>query len=206
MVMILSDIKLSNRVLAAGIKGKTMRKNMRTANQGGFVSANILWHDSLRQYEVGIVPMLRAAWADLESTYEATYGGAYGFLMEDPKDHAAVFADGVVAYDGTNWRLYKRYQPPRSTSYVDRKITRPKEGAQIKVNGTLSVGSSADPETGIVTLAGGAGSGDEITWAGDFYVPVHFSSDVIDWTILRGGAYDNRLVAGPSVVIDEVRE
>lgn len=45
-----------------------------------------------------------------------------------------------------------------------------------------------------------------LTWSGDFYVPVHFANDEIDWEVLVGGPYDNRVVAGPSVVLQEVRE
>ena len=45
-----------------------------------------------------------------------------------------------------------------------------------------------------------------LTWSGEFYVPVHFANDDIDWEVLVGGTYDNRIVAGPSVVLQEVRE
>jgi uncharacterized protein (TIGR02217 family) len=50
------------------------------------------------------------------------------------------------------------------------------------------------------------GVGATLTWDGDFYVPVHFANDEIDWEVLVGGTYDNRVVAGPSVVLQEVRE
>jgi uncharacterized protein (TIGR02217 family) len=45
-----------------------------------------------------------------------------------------------------------------------------------------------------------------LTWSGEFYVPVHFANDDIDWEIMVAGTYDNRVVAGPSVVLQEVRE
>jgi hypothetical protein len=45
-----------------------------------------------------------------------------------------------------------------------------------------------------------------LTWEGDFYVPVHFIDDSIDWELSRGGDYDDRIVAGPSCVLLEIRE
>jgi hypothetical protein len=45
-----------------------------------------------------------------------------------------------------------------------------------------------------------------LTWSGDFYVPVHFANDEIDWEMILGGTYDTRLIAGPSVTLQEVRE
>ena len=45
-----------------------------------------------------------------------------------------------------------------------------------------------------------------LTWTGSFYVPVHFQDDVIDWDMAAGGSLDNRLLAGPSVNLMEVRE
>ena len=45
-----------------------------------------------------------------------------------------------------------------------------------------------------------------LTWDGGFYVPVQFANDEIDWDLVRSGAYDTRLMAGPSVTLLEVRE
>jgi uncharacterized protein (TIGR02217 family) len=45
-----------------------------------------------------------------------------------------------------------------------------------------------------------------LTWAGSFYIPVHFASDEIDWEMMVAGDYAGRLVAGPAVVLQEIRE
>jgi uncharacterized protein (TIGR02217 family) len=45
-----------------------------------------------------------------------------------------------------------------------------------------------------------------LVWSGDFYVPVHFANDEIDWELLLGGMDDGRIVAGQSVVLQEIRE
>jgi uncharacterized protein (TIGR02217 family) len=47
---------------------------------------------------------------------------------------------------------------------------------------------------------------DALAWNGEFYVPVHFANDEIDWEMLLGGADEGRIIAGNSVVLQEVRE
>lgn len=41
---------------------------------------------------------------------------------------------------------------------------------------------------------------------GDFYVPVHFATDNLDWDIVKPGPFEERLVQGPSFSIIEIRE
>lgn len=45
-----------------------------------------------------------------------------------------------------------------------------------------------------------------LVWVGDFYTPVHFSIDNLDWDLVRPGHYEDRLLAGPTVALQEVRE
>ena len=65
---------------------------------------------------------------------------------------------------------------------------------------------------GLAVSAAGAASkypqaSESLTWSGQFYVPVHFRDDFIDWDLVRPGPdEDARLLAGPSVVLREVRE
>lgn len=62
-----------------------------------------------------------------------------------------------------------------------------------------------------LTASGGTASRfpqatDSLTWSGEFYVPVHFANDDIDWEMVIPGPYDARVVAGPNVLLQEVRE
>ena len=70
---------------------------------------------------------------------------------------------------------------------------------------TVSTGT-----TGLTAAAGTAykypQASEALTWSGNFYVPVHFMNDEIDWDLVRAGQFDQRLLAGPSVVLQEVRE
>lgn len=304
-IIVLNDVIMPVSVIAAGVRGKQMRRNNRATLGGGFVSANVVWSRTLRQYELGFVPMLAAQWQALEGLHEVTDGGAYGFLMQDPKDTTATHSNAVlypyvggalagvsgVGYGVPIYKMHRRYTSTGSTRYKDRSVTRPKAVAQLKRGGvTVTLGAGAgqaaiDYDTGTVTfvadssstvtavtagastqvtltapLAGltvgkrlyltglsgfdaallnnlsfaisaiasstytltvdtsgkslspsGSGyaypqSSESLTWQGDFYVPVHFANDDIDWEMIRGGPASGRLIAGPTVMLKEVRE
>lgn len=69
----------------------------------------------------------------------------------------------------------------------------------------------ATTTTGLTATGGTAAkypqASEALAWSGGFYVPVHFRDDSIDWEIVRGGPSESgRLLAGPSVVLVEIRE
>lgn len=205
-ITVFSDVLLPNSVIAAGVRGKNMRLNSRVPTDSGFEAINVVWSQTLRQYELGIAPMTVAQWQAIEALHEITEGGAFGFLMEDPKDRTAV--NGVVLAVVGGYQLYKRYTHADSERVKDRKITRPiAAGMTVAVNGVpLSAGQWAvNTATGVLTVTGNPPAAD-ITWSGRFFVPVHFLDDSIDWQLVTGGPMDSRYLAGPSVVLQEVRE
>lgn len=304
-ITVYNDVIMPDSVIAAGVRGRQIRRNARASTQGGQMQANVLWARTLRQYEIGYIPMLASQWLAIEGLHEVTDGGAYGFLMCDPKDSSATHADGMLyayvggALAGTSgtgygvptYKLHKRYTSTGSSRSKDRSVTRPRSTIEIKRGGVaVTIGAapgnaSVDYDTGTVTFVadssstvtgitvgattqvtltaalsgvaigerlylagiGGAdaallnglshaitgissstytlaidttgktlsvaGSGyaypqstENLTWAGSFYVPVHFSADDIDWELVRSGPVDTRLIAGPSVTLNEVRE
>jgi len=380
-ITVFADVIMPNSVLSAGVRGKNMRKNERAMNQGGFASANVVWSRTLRQYELGTVPMLVSQWAAIEGLHEVTEGGAYGFLMQDPKDNTVAASEGVLmpiveGYEsGTaglgagvpTYQLSKRYTSAGSTRTKDRSITRPNSVSLFRNGSPVTIGvgpgnASIDTTTGratfvadttksvnglvsrsisaitkanpgvittsvahgfatgdriyisgvggmtqltpayytitvvdatrfsigvdtsayttftsggtaelygitktnlarvnctahgftngqVIYITGAVGmtqvndlsfivanattnyfelsgidasafstysgsaviskfpqSTDAITWSGSFYVPVHFVDDEIEWDMVRAGQFDSRMLAGPSVVLVEVRE
>lgn len=210
MITVYSDVILPNSIISAGARGKQMRNNNRTLASNGEQQINVNWARTLRQYELGVVPLSVANWQTLEGLFEVTEGGAFGFLMQDPKDTKALITEGVAtSLTSTTFQLYKTYTSAGSTRTKTRKITRPiAAGFDIKVSGvslTVTTQYTLDATTGIVTIAS-APAAANITWAGSFYVPVHFASDEIDWELVRSGPADTRLMAGPSVTVMEVAE
>ena len=305
-ITVLPDIIIPSSVIAAGVRGKNMRNNTRVSTYNGEQQVNVNWTRTIRQYELGVVPMQIAQWQQIEALYEVTDGGAYGMLMRDPKDDTVDASVGKlfprtnsvnvgaagVGYGVPTYNLMKRYGVTGTSRFKDRKITRPLGIPVIYKNGIPLTLGTADGQftfnsaTGVVTInstgssvgvAAVAGastvitfsssafvslfavgdrlwlqsvvgtsatvlnekshlitniSGSDITiavnttgltieagfglyypqpdetltWSGQFYVPVHFLDDAIDWDLALGGDYDNRLVAGPQVVLEEVRE
>lgn len=45
-----------------------------------------------------------------------------------------------------------------------------------------------------------------LTWSGNYYVPVHFRDDDLEWELLAGGAPSARMVSFSACYLDEVRE
>ena len=204
-ITVLASSLLPNGIIeAAGLKGKSMRRNDRVSTSSGAQSANILWTQSLREYEFGFIPMKRSIWQQIEALFEITQGGAYGFLLKDPKDSSATAGEGVVtALTSTTFQLWKRYSTPAITGTTfDRKITRPQ-------NGTLVITptpDSIDYDTGIITIVSAPGAG-SVSWAGNFYVPVHFQNDMIDWAMVAPNTDpDSRYIVGPNILLEEIRE
>jgi uncharacterized protein (TIGR02217 family) len=207
-ITILSDVILPERVITAGIRGKQIRRNSRVTTDSGAEAINIVWTQTLREYELGFIPMQRQAWQDIETIHEITEGGAYGFLLSDPKD-GYVDNGRFASLTSTTFQLYKRYIHADSMRTKDRKITRPRSTTgTLLISGvpkTLGVDYTVDDATGIFTIPSGP-SAANLTWTGYFYVPVHFMDDTIDWELVAGGAAEARFLAGPSVMLQEVRE
>jgi uncharacterized protein (TIGR02217 family) len=206
-VTVFPDLVLTNQWIEGGVKGRQIRKNQRVSTTNGFESINIVWDRTLREYDIGIGPLRRSTWQQLETLHEVTEGGAYGFLLLDPKDSTVTVAQGrVAALTGGGYQLYQRKTETVSTRYKDRKITRPKAASVlVYVSGVLT-GATVDAETGQLTITGNPDAA-TVTWSGIFYVPVHFLSDTIDWEMLvHGPDPDSRFIAGPLVTLQEIRE
>jgi uncharacterized protein (TIGR02217 family) len=207
-IPVLGAVVLPNSVIEAGVRGRQIRRNTRVATVNGAESINVVWSQTLREFELGIAPMRREAWQQIETLHEITDGGAQGFLMEDPKD-AQVNNGVLVSLGGNKYQIYKRYTEAASGLTKDRKITRPRSVGFVFRNAGGLIPTSAyalDTTKGIVTLLQTV-SLDALQWSGRFYVPVHFQSDSIDWTLVVSGVDpDSRFLAGPSVLLQEVRE
>lgn len=208
-ITVYTDIILPSGVLAGGVRGKQIRSNARTGARNGGMQINVNWARTLRQYELGVSPMTVEQWQAIEGLHEVTEGGAFGFLMSDPKDASASLANGRVSLvSGTTYQLQKRYTSAGSTRTKDRKITRPiAADFVLQASGVTVAGANytLNTVTGRLTIPS-APAAATLTWSGSFYVPVHFASDEIDWELVRSGPMEARLMAGPSVAVMEVAE
>lgn len=139
-IAVLSDVIIPQSVVMAGIVGRITRKNDRSVNQGGYATANVVRDVSMRDYTMGVKPMLLALWEAIMGIYEVTDAGAYGMLLEDPVDAVVTTAQGaLIGYmagvqsgvsgygNGTpNYSLQKLYTAFGSTRKRARDLSRPK--------------------------------------------------------------------------------
>lgn len=208
-ITVLSTVIAPNSLWSSGVRGKNIRRNDRVAVRSGQQQINIGWTRTLRQYEFGTVPLTLAVWQTLEGLFEVTEGGAYGFLVQDPKDCSADDTTGkatLISSGAHTYQLIKRYTSVGSSQTKDRIIKRPKAvGFVLKISGTPTLSYTLNADTGVVTIPADP-SAANVSWSGIYYVPVHFESDEIDWELVVAGPEDLRYIAGPSVVLNEVIE
>jgi uncharacterized protein (TIGR02217 family) len=224
-ITVLADMILPNSIIAAGVRGKLKRTNSRVAHgETGYMTINAVSSQSTRDYEFGTVPLRIEDWQTVQSFYEITLAGTYGFLVEDPADAIVTAGTSAVSYEPaiyhpegggyytgiTHYQLQRRYVDPVSARYSDRPITRPRAtGFALYRSGVLVSPSTytLDATTGRITMATMTlADAATLTWSGHFYVPVHFQSDDLDWDLVIAGGYDQRFLAGPSVILQEIRE
>lgn len=174
-IIVLPDVILPEIVLLAGVRGILNRKNERTQTINGSVDVNVQWDHTLREFEVGYVPMLPNAWAAIEGLFEVTDAGAYGLLMFDPKDSSVAAAEGrLVSYNsgfpvgamGSGYGepvlyLFKRYTSVGSSQFRDRPIGRPLTPVVLRNGSPVTVGVAAgniavDANAGKVTFVADA--------------------------------------------------
>ena len=207
-IPVFNDVFMPGMVINSGLTGRLIRRNERNTQISGHEQINVTWDQALREYEFGTVPLRREAWQAIETLHEITEGGASGFLLADPKDSTVGTGGGVVTgLTSTTFQMWKRYTHTGSARTKDRKITRPKAtGLVVMISGTPTGSYTLDADTGILTIAS-APAAANVTWTGSFYVPVHFMSDTIDWTLVAPGPDpDARYRAGANVILQEIRE
>lgn len=164
-IEVLTDVILPESVVRAGVQGKNVRNNLRTMTLNGYASVNVNWTKTLRQFEIGIAPMNLDVWQEIEGLHEATEGGAYGFLMLDPKDQAAITGEGELypystgligesgkGYGVPTYKLFKKYTGVGGSRIKRRQITRPKDGTLSIKRGSASVTPTVNYDNGTVTF------------------------------------------------------
>lgn len=156
---------------------------------------NTAWSQSLHRYDVGHAARNQTDFNTLLNFYMSVGGRLHTFPFKDWADYTATSSQGVFSsLTSTTFQAYKRYTTGGLT--YNRKIV--KGLATWAITGGTS--PTVDYTTGIVTVA----SGTPTAWAGDFYVPCRFDTDVMQAEI-RDGPTTNRIFGWNSIQIVEVR-
>jgi uncharacterized protein (TIGR02217 family) len=143
------------------------------------------WLYPKQRWDAGPGVRTNAQYLELRAFFMAARGRANGFRFKDASDFTATHADGVVVgLTSTTFQLFKRYVSGAQT--LDRKIAKPVAGTvEIRVSNVVTA-HTLDATTGIVTI-GTAPAAANVTWSGEFDVPMRFDFDHFQAsTIARG--------------------
>ena len=189
--------------VSLGSRGGPVRRTRVVRLASGREVRNAQWRGSLRRWEAGFG--VRCA-ADVEAVvafFEACGGRAGTFRWRDPLDHSSGRVgeppqptdQRIGTGDGqtTDYHLVKTYGTQA------RAITRPVDGSVVVAVDGAEVAASADPTTGLVTLAAPPAPGAIVTAGYLFDVPARFDTDELMIGVEPGGG------EVPEIPIQEVR-
>lgn len=145
---------------------------------GGYETRNTRASQSLLQFDVAYPASLRdgAVFQAVRAAYKAARGQTHSFDFTDYSEDAAVdellgLGDGATL----EFPLYLNYDFG-SESY-QRRIYRPVSSIVVKKDGVVAVsGYSVDYATGVLTFSVAPALDVEVTWSGEFNIPVRFDS------------------------------
>lgn len=175
--------RLSDEVELGAIRRDTMNLEI-VRNDSGHEDRNRLWSQFLREYEITYPLQDRDGGpsTSLGQVYEAflaTGGGEDSFDFQDWRDYTAedeLF--GIGDASETEFSLVKSYE--FGTRTHTRRIYRPVLSISIKKDGVTvnPADYTVDYDLGIVTMDTAPASLAELTWSGEFNVPVRFDPSI----------------------------
>lgn len=165
------------------------------------------WAYPLHRWDVSQGIKDQADFEALRAFFLTMRGRLHRWRFRDWTDYTATHASGVVAgLTSTTFQLLKRYAS--GAQVFDRKIAKPvAAGFELKDSGvTLVPGTdyTLDATTGIVTTAT-ARTAANLTWAGEFDVPMRFDTDALQARIVSRHPTRGLLHEWGSIDIVEVR-
>lgn len=175
--------RLSDEIELGALRRETMDLII-TRNDGGFEDINRQWSQFLCEYEVTYPVSLRTGsnFLEVRNAFRATGGGEHSFELKDWADFQ-VEEEGFGTGDGSDltFQLVKGYTFG-SLAHA-RIIQRPvivdgdveELEFEIQANGTpVSESDYTVSSLGLVTFDVAPANGVELTWTGEFNVPVRF--------------------------------
>jgi uncharacterized protein (TIGR02217 family) len=140
----------------------------------------------------------------LRSFFLNARGQLHGWRFQDLTDYIVTHSDGVVAaITSTTFQLQKKYVSGSQTML--RKIIKPVAAVavEVKVSGSV-VSATVDTTTGIVTISS-APTAANVTWAGQFDVPMRFDFDHMQASAIDRNADGLVHMMGPYNIVEVPR-
>lgn len=146
--------------------------------KSGYERRNVEWSMPLGRYSVLFQALEPDDHSLVRAAHMASMGSAIPFRFKDWTDYQA---DGEVIGTATGspqeLQLVKTYTFGALT--LQRVISKPVEDTVTLYADGIEIGVSVDETTGIVSFIAAVGA--EITWSGEFDIPVRFESDRLDF-------------------------
>ena len=172
--------------IAYGATGGPGFSTQVAASGSGRESRNGAWQYPRHAWDVSQGVKTQADFQELLSFFMAMRGRLHGWRFKDFGDYEATLADGRCAgLTTTTFQLVKRYTTGAQST--DRRIVKPiAAGFVLKDSGvtlTLTTDYTLATATGIVTTTAPRTAAN-LTWAGEFDVPMRFDTDRLDRRIV----------------------
>ncbi len=172
-----NDVRLLDCVAYGSQFGQQFKTRIVTL-KSGHERRNVEWSMPLGRYSVLFQALDPADHTAVRSAHMASMGSAIPFRFKDWTDYQADGElIGVATGDPQELQLVKSYTFGALT--LERKISKPIADSVILYADGVEIGVSVDDATGIVSFIADIGA--EITWSGEFDVPVRFDSDRLDF-------------------------
>jgi len=172
----------------------------------GEESRNQNWADSRQEYDVSTGVKTEADFRVIGAFFRAVKGRKDGFRFKDFADFQATMTEGVVeGLTSTTFQLQKKYVSGSDVTLRD--IKKPISGIVLKNSGS-TLATPADytlnTATGVVTTAIPRTAAN-LTWSGEFDVPVRFDVDKLVGQIVSKNQHDGLLISWDSIPLIEIR-
>jgi uncharacterized protein (TIGR02217 family) len=174
---------------------------------GGAEQRNGQWSYPMHAWDVSQGIRNQADFETLRAFFLTMRGRLHGWRFKDWTDYSAVHTSGFVSgITGTTFQLVKRYTSGAQT--LDRKIGKPlASGFVLKDTGvtlTLTTDYTLNTVTGVVTTVI-TRTAANLTWAGEFDVPMRFDTDALQARIESRNPSAGLLHRWDSIPVREIR-
>jgi uncharacterized protein (TIGR02217 family) len=168
-----AEVRIDDNLIVYGtVGGPTFNTAVQVVDSGReYRNAN--WSLPLGQWDLGERRMMPDDHEALQNFFNARMGKAQGFRFKNWADYRDMGMGVLVAIPGQtgSYQMYKQY--PSGGITGQRKISKPVDGTIKVYSGGVLTTATVDSTTGIVTGVTGA----NLTWTGQFDVPVRFDTD-----------------------------
>lgn len=165
--------------IAQNASGGPVWSTAKGKTSGGKRTTNRRWLYPKHRFKFAMPGRAGAEFEQLRAWFYITGGAADGFRWRDYSDYVCTRDNSsLTPIAGSQWQLNRVYSVGAFT--FERPIVKPVAGVVVYRTRasveTVASDATVDVTTGVVTFTGHQ-AGDTYTWAGEFDIPVAFTSD-----------------------------